>query len=195
MIGKPMDVFGNSVDDEGHSLDRSGRHISREFYVETAAGIPDFEKDRDQEYVRELSYRIVDSYKKNTILKSTNLVSFVVFEMLKRANPSMDFYRILRTGGAVEAFPLQEVYGNLARVLDFLKAKEAKGEVLLDDSLREKDVIAIVSEAIAHLGTYHTKPALKRKADRLYHINRPLLLYYQNRLNVVNGVQQVLNHG
>ena len=38
-------------------------------------------------------------------------------------------------------------------------------------------------EALAHLKSYHRTPALIRKGDRLFHTDRNLLLYYQNRLD------------
>ena len=53
----------------------------------------------------------------------------------------------------------------------------------MDHGLKTKDPVAILSDALAHLGTYHESPALERQGDRLFHLNRPLLLYYQNRVS------------
>ena len=52
----------------------------------------------------------------------------------------------------------------------------------LDDSLKRKDTGAIVGDALAHLKSYHRRPALVRRGDRLFHVDRNLLLYYHNRL-------------
>ena len=59
---------------------------------------------------------------------------------------------------------------------------EQGGKLKLDETLKSKDTVAVVSEALAHLGSYHRKPALRRQGDRLFHDDRNLLLYYQNRL-------------
>jgi len=39
-----------------------------------------------------------------------------------------------------------------------------------------------VGDALAHLKSYHRRPALIRRGDRLFHEDRNLLLYYHNRL-------------
>jgi hypothetical protein len=52
----------------------------------------------------------------------------------------------------------------------------------LDETTKNKDTVAVVSEALAHLNCYHRRPALTRRGDRLFHVDRNLLLYYQNRL-------------
>jgi hypothetical protein len=39
-----------------------------------------------------------------------------------------------------------------------------------------------LSEALAHLKSFHRRPAMARRGDRLFHFDRNLILYYQNRL-------------
>jgi glycerol-3-phosphate O-acyltransferase len=102
--------------------------------------------------------------------------------MLKDNSPGMDLYRLLRTGGSEESFSLPETYQHVDHSLRTVRELDQAGHLRLDDSLKKKDTVAVLSEALAHLGSYHRRPALMRKGDRLFHIDRNLLLYYQNRL-------------
>ncbi|MCK5690764.1 1-acyl-sn-glycerol-3-phosphate acyltransferase, partial [Myxococcota bacterium] len=53
VLGEPLDVFGNKVDENGDSHDDRGRLIDRRRYV-TRDGQPVHDRQRDQEYTREL---------------------------------------------------------------------------------------------------------------------------------------------
>ena len=73
----------------------------------------------------------------------------------------------MRTGGAEESMPLVETYARVERLLASLRQAAAGGKVRLDESLRDKDTVALVNEALAHLRSYHRQPALTRRGDRL----------------------------
>jgi glycerol-3-phosphate O-acyltransferase len=181
-VSRPLDVFGNRLDGGGNSLDRRGRPLDRTRYV-MRDGTPAFDEQRDEEYTRELAAAVTDSFRRDTVLNSTHLVAHSVFQWLRDRNPGMDLYRLLRTGGAEESMPLTEAYRRVERMLESLRAAAAAGRVRLDGSLGRKDTVALVNEALAHLKSYHRQPALARRGDRLFHIDRNLLLYYQNRLD------------
>ena len=72
-------------------------------------------------------------------------------------------------------------------ILDAARKLSQQGKVRRCDRLSKKDTVAVVSEALAHLGSYHRRPALSRRGDRLFHGDRSLLLYYQNRLSGFGG--------
>jgi hypothetical protein len=63
-----------------------------------------------------------------------------------------------------------------------LREYAAAGRVHLDKTLSQRDTASIVNEALAHLASYHRRPAARRRGDRLFHEDRNLLLYYQNRI-------------
>jgi glycerol-3-phosphate O-acyltransferase len=182
IISKPLDVFGNQVDEQGRSRDDRGRPVERTRYV-LQDGRPAFDRQRDQEYTRELARSVIDAYHRDTVIKSTNLVSFAVFDLLRHHCPQMDLYRLLRTGGPEDSFSLREAYNRVASALETARRLSQQGKLRLCDTLSQKDTVAVVSEALAHLGSYHRRPALRRRGDRLFHGERNLLLYYQNRLS------------
>jgi len=114
--------------------------------------------------------------------KPTHLVSYSIFDWLRERCPGMDFYRVLRTGGPQQSVPMTEAYSRVDRVLETLREYAQDNRVRLDDSLKKKDTGAIVGDALAHLKSYHRRPALVRRGDRLFHVDRNLLLYYHNRM-------------
>lgn len=181
VVSKPLDVFGNEVDEQGNSRDHRGRIVDRTRYV-YRNGEPAFDAQRDQEYTRELARVIADAFHRDTVIKPTHLVSYSILDWLWEKCPGMDFYRVLRTGGSEESIPMTEAYNRVDRILGTLRDLEQKNCVRLDDSLRGKDTGAIVGDALAHLKSYHRRPALLRRGDRLFHEDRNLLLYYHNRL-------------
>lgn len=182
VFSKAMDPFGNLVDDEGRSLDGRGRPIDRTRYVRRE-GEPVFDGQRDQEYVRELARAIVASYHRDTVVNSSNAASAMVFAWLRSRAADMDLFRLLRTGGPDESMTMAEAYERLDRVLAVLRGMAADGRLRLDETVSSGDAARVLDEAMAHLAAYHNRPALERRGDRLFHVDRNLLLYYQNRLS------------
>ena len=182
VISRPLDVFGNRVDDQGRSLDQRGRVVDRKKYV-CRAGVPVADPQRDQEYTRELARSVMDSFHRDTVVNSTNLLSRCVFGWLRTRNPDQDLYRLLRTGGMEESVPLKEVYQRLERDREAVRGLKSRGSLRLDNAVKDRDPVAVVNEALAHLRSYHRTPALVRRGDRLFHQDRNLLYYYQNRLD------------
>jgi len=181
VVSRPMDVFGNMVDDEGRSLDPKGRIIDRSRYVLTN-DILGHEPQRDREYTRELARSVGEAFHRDTLIKSTNLVSYAAFQAQKQKNPKTGLYRLLRSS-TERSVPIKNLYRHVEqthnRVLDLAQA----GKVRIDETVRSHDAVAIVGEALAHLGSYHSKPAVVRRADRLLYPDPKLVLYYGNRLS------------
>ncbi len=186
-VGTPRDVFGNPVDSHGRSLDPRGRVLRRETYV-FHKGKPVFDEQRDQEYTQELSQAICGAFRRDTILSSVHLLCCVVFRWLEELNPGMDRYRLLRTGGREASMEMGELYSRLQKFLGILKKQMRRHAIRLDSVLMGRDPLMIVADALAHLKEYHTHKVLERRGDRLYHFDRSLLLYYQNRVPPLEGL-------
>ncbi len=184
-VSKPLDVFGNQIDEECRSLDKKGRVIDRTGYV-INDGVVNFDPQRDRQYTGELEEAIMDAFHRDSVVNTTRILCYVAFNWLLRNNPGMDFYRLLRTGGEKESIPQADIYNGVENVLGKLREMELKGEVRLSNILKDKDVITIVNDALLHLKSFHKRPALIRKGDRYFPQDRNLLLYYRNRLASYN---------
>lgn len=188
-VGRPLDVFGNSVDDEGNSIDMRGRVIDRRRYV-YRNGRPAFDKQRDMEYTVELAERITEAFHRDTVAKSTNLVSSAVFGWLRESNPSLDMYKLLRTGGDTRDIPLTDVYRRMETTLRKLRRMSDLGRIRLDATLSRGDTVLVMGEALAHFQSFHQQTAMERHADHLCHRDRNLIYYYRNRLTGF-GIKEV----
>jgi glycerol-3-phosphate O-acyltransferase len=178
-FGKPLDVFGNPVDGQGRSLDPRGRVVDPRGYV-SWDGVPVRDDQRDRQYTSELASEIAASYGRDNVVMSTSLVAFALNQLLDRANPGMDRYRLLRTGGAQDSFPMAQVHAEVLRVLEAVRSLP-DGPVL-EPVVRSGDVPDIINDALKHFAIYHTADAAERRGDRVFHHDRNLLLFYGNRL-------------
>jgi glycerol-3-phosphate O-acyltransferase len=183
-FSRPLDVFGNHVDMGGASLDRRGRVVDRRRYV-LVDGEPGLSPQRDQEYTHELERAVVRSFRRDTVLSATNVMSYVALRHLAERSPGADLYHLLRPPRHQEGLPLPETYDRLERFLATLRGDASRGVVRLDRTLADKDTVAVANEALAHLASYHRKPALRRRGDVLLPGDRTLLLYYANRVGDV----------
>ena len=179
-LSPACDVFGNPVDASGNSYDPCGRVIDTDRYV-LKNGEPTPVADRDAEYTKEVGEHIMRSYAQDNVLSCTHVVARALFGLLLDRNPRMDVLRVLRTGGLDDDLELAEVYRKTDRLLAELKDRAASGHLRLAEGL-SKSAEDVVADALALYSTYHSRPAAQRKGDRVVPIDRPLLLYYQNRV-------------
>ncbi|MGE0321269.1 MAG: 1-acyl-sn-glycerol-3-phosphate acyltransferase [Polyangiaceae bacterium] len=178
-FGRPLDIVGNFVDLDGRSLDPRGRVVDTKSYV-LKNGVPEHDHQRDQEYTQEIADAVVKGLRENNVVMSTNIVAYTLMRMLKLKNPSVDLYRLLRTGGSTPSFPHGDVVRETAATIELVKAAE---QPRLADEVRSATALAAVDDALRHFKSYHTHPVAERRGDRVFHEDRNLLLYYANRLS------------
>ncbi|NOZ85755.1 MAG: hypothetical protein GXP49_05755 [Deltaproteobacteria bacterium] len=180
-FARPLDPFGNLVDDDGVSMDSKGRAVDISRYLMDLKGEPVEDPQRDEEYTRELGRILASSYMENNVLCSTHVLAFALFGKMAKENPGMELYRLLRTGGRTESVTLSEVRETIDNIIGELRRLDAIGKVKISETLATGDSAAVIAEALRHFGTYHTKPAAIRRGDRLFPLDRNLLYYYHNR--------------
>ncbi|TVR05140.1 MAG: hypothetical protein EA398_00385 [Deltaproteobacteria bacterium] len=171
----PLDLFGNEVDDRGRTIDQRGRVVDVERYI-WVDGTPASVRGRDQQYTRELGSRVADAFRRNTILFPLHVVSFALFEHMRRQHPGWDLYRTLRfcRGDTVR---LVVVEGETERLVRLLREAEQRGELRLDESVTRHAAPTLVEEALRYWNSYHPTPVAVREAERI-RITQPNLLYY-----------------
>jgi glycerol-3-phosphate O-acyltransferase len=178
-FSEPLDIVGNRVDAEGNSLDPRGRVVDPARYV-MRDGVPVHDEQRDHEYTSELSDSIVEAFLRDNVIMATHVVAHAAMDILRRSNPELDLYRLLRTGGALPWIGASELAGEVDGVRTTLRG--LAGGPRLDRALESRDARAIVDDALRHFATYHTTAALVRRGEQIYHRDRNLLLYYSGRL-------------
>lgn len=180
-FSRPLDCFGNYVDDEGVSHDNRGRPVDAVSYVVGREGKPAMDPARDAEYTRELGERIVDAFKRDTVVMPTHVVAACAFERLRRGVGKADLFAVLRHRDDVAVSR-----GELAEDVDVLLARAAqledKGEIVLAPNLKGRRGDAIVDDALRAFAGYHTQEVLAPRGGELVLRDTRLLFYYQNRL-------------
>jgi glycerol-3-phosphate O-acyltransferase len=180
-FSRPLDCFGNYVDDEGRSHDSRGRIVDATTYVTGRDGKPAMDPVRDAEYTRELGDRIVDSFKRDTVVMGTHIVAACAFERLRRAVGKADLFAVLRHRDDV-AVSRAELAEDVDVMLARVSVLEDQGEIVVAPNLRGKRGDAIVDEALRAFAGYHTQEVLAPRGSELVLRDTRLLFYYQNRL-------------
>ena len=180
-FSRPLDVFGNFVDDEGRSHDARGRRIDAAGYVVGKDGKPVTDAARDSEYTRELGEKIVDAFKRDTVVMATHLVAAAAFERLRRAVGKGDLFTVLRHRDDV-AMSRAELATDVDRLLERTQRLEDRGEIVLSPAVKGKRGDALVADALRAFAGYHTTAVIEPRGSELVLEDTRLLFYYQNRL-------------
>lgn len=183
-IGEVIDPFGNRVDpDSGQSLDRHGRVIDITKYVTDRNGVPVHLPQRDRVYTQEAGEAVAHEFLRHNVVVTTQLVAFTLWETLKHRNRSLDTYRLLRVGDEGTGISMASLVERAAHIWEALRKREQRGELHLEQGVVQSgDAAAIVQQALRHFGTYHQKPVMVRRGDRVFCEDMKLLLFYSNRL-------------
>jgi glycerol-3-phosphate O-acyltransferase len=179
-IGKGMDIMGNYVDNQGNSIDHHGNQIDPRDYFRRDGKIT-VDEQREEEYVRILSKRIVEEYHKYNRVFASHLVAFTAFKYLERKNPKLDLYSLLRLPDE----DLEIEYTDFKKAYKKLKKKvlklHKKGLVDVAGHMLEKSDFSI-DLGVTNVGMYHAKRPLIRKGDKIVIQNMNTLYYYHNRM-------------
>ena len=188
-IGKPMDVFGNFVDEEGRSIGPNGTTIDPVKWL-TTRGELRAEPERDREYVRELGAKIGDRFHRENTVLSSHFVAFSFFETLRKVYPDLDLYRFLRLSLAQRSVPLesflQEAEYFHGKLIEFAE----KGKLYLSAELKTADVRALVMDGVKNLGLFHENAVVRVGEGAIWTEDMNLLYYYRNRLSGY-GLQRI----
>jgi glycerol-3-phosphate O-acyltransferase len=180
-FSRPLDCFGNFVDDEGNSHDLRGRDVPAESYVVGRDGKPAIDHARDAEYTRELGDQIVEAFKRDTVVMATHLVAACAFERLRRAVGKADLFGVLRHRDDVTV-SRAELAEDVDVMIERVAALEDAGGIVLGPNLRGKRGDAVVDDALRAFAGYHTQEVLAPRGSELVLRDTRLLFYYQNRL-------------
>ena len=190
-FGTPMDVFGNEVDQEGRSRDQQGRIVLPARYL-WIKGVPKQSKERDQEYTRKLGKSVVENYQRNNVIYPIHIVSFALFEHLRRQHPQWDLYRTLRfaRGDRIETSVAE---GETERLFRIIRRASEKGKLRLAHGIKRMNAQQIISDALQQLGSYHTRRIAERYGTQVVIGDAKLLFFYGNRLRGYEFERQLRN--
>src|SRR5262249_40601626 len=150
-------------------------------YVVGREGKPVMDGARDAEYTRELGDRIVDAYKRDTVVMTTHIVAACAFERLRRAVGKADLFAVLRHRDDV-AVSRAELAEDVDRLIGGGAVLEDHGEIVLAPTLKGNRGAGVGDEALRAFAGYHTQEVLAPRGSELVLGDTRLLFYSQNRL-------------
>ena len=181
-FGKPMDVIGNFVDENGISYDQSGRVVEVKDYFMRDGEIT-VNPQREQEYTRHLGERVKSRFYADNIVLASHLVAYSAFKILQNSFPELDIYELLRQPTDDYIFPMDEMELVVNTLKNRLLVMEENDKVKVSDSIRKKSPKEIIEEGVLKMGTYHpTKPIMFDKKGNLISQRFRTLYFYHNRL-------------
>src|SRR5690606_9782143 len=180
-IGPGLDVLGNYVDQEGNSLDANGRIIEpRDYFI--SDGRITIDKQREDEYTRMLSQKIVSEYHRINRVFASHLVAFVAFEMWQKKHPKLDLFGLLRLPEEGEVLPYEEFRETCKRVRREIYRLKAEGKVNHATHLKGK-IDLVIRHGLENVGIFHLKrPLLLNREGNVITRDFNTLYYYHNRL-------------
>jgi glycerol-3-phosphate O-acyltransferase len=180
-IGRGLDVMGNYVDDDGHSLDTQGRIIdTRDYFI--SDGQITIDKQREDEYTRMLSQKIVSEYHRINRVFASHLVAFVAFEMWQKKHAKLDLFGLLRLPEEDEVLEYEEFRETCKRVRKQIYKLKDEGKVYHATHLKGK-IDLVIRHGLDNVGIFHLKrPLLINKEGNIITKDFNTLYYYHNRL-------------
>lgn len=181
-IGKPMDVFGNQVNNNGQSFDEKGKLLDiRDYFIFNGAFIEN--QQRERVYTKILGDKIKESYLSESIVLSSHLLAFGIFKYFQIIRPNEDLFTLL-------SLPLDLLNVEMEtaiKIVDYLKSVlvnlEANGKIKLSEQIHLPSE-ELIEDALNNLGVYHVRrPLVKSKNTTLTSEDFRLLYFYHNRLD------------
>jgi glycerol-3-phosphate O-acyltransferase len=180
-IGPGLDVLGNYLDEDGNSLDANGRIIDPKDYFISEGGIT-IDKQREDEYTRMLSQRIVTEYHRINRVFGSHLVAFVAFEMLQKKHPKLDLFGFLRLPEEEEVIPYEEFRETCKRVRKEIYRLKDEKKINYATHLKG-NIDLVIRHGLENVGIFHLKrPLLLNKEGNVITKDFNTLYYYHNRL-------------
>lgn len=180
-IGRGLDVMGNYVDDSGNSLDAQGRIIdTRDYFISN--GDITVDKQREDEYTRMLSHKIVSEYHRINRIFASHLVAFVAFEIWQKKHPKLDLFGLLRLPEEDEVLLYEEFRAACKRVRKQIYQMKSEGKVYHATHLKG-NIDLVIRHGLDNVGIFHLKrPLLMNKEGNIITRDFNTLYYYHNRL-------------
>ena len=181
-IGKGLDVLGNYVDEDGNSLDAQERVINTRDYFITNGDVS-IDKQREDQYTRMLSQKIVSEYHRINRVFASHLVAFVAFEMFQRQHPKLDLFGLLRLPEEELVISYEEFRATCKNVRKQLYQLKEENKVNHATHLKG-NIDLVIRHGLENVGIFHlNRPVLFNKDGNIITQDLNLLYYYHNRLS------------
>ena len=181
-VGRPMDVFGNLVDENGVSLGPNGTTIDPKKWLTTSGKLQSVPQ-RDDQYTRRLSKHIVNEYYLHHTVLTSHLVAFSFFRALRKKYPHLDVFRFLRLSQSQRSITYETFMQEAKLMGEQVRRASDQEELYLSEELKTMDVSEWIQDGVKHLGALHQLKPVRLRDGYVTSDDMHLLYYYRNRLS------------
>jgi len=181
-FGKPLDVLGNFVNEEGESKDQYGNPIDiKDYFIKD--GVVKADLQRDKQYTKILADRVVERFFADNVVLSSHAIAYLAFNLIKTQNTHLDLYGLLRLPSEDYVLPMDIVVSAMEELQTELKKLEQAGKANLSKEIH-LPAEELIREGIKFLGVFHAQAPLKiNKEGNVISESFKLLYFYHNRLD------------
>jgi glycerol-3-phosphate O-acyltransferase len=180
-FGKPMDVIGHRVNHLGESISPNGSIFDIKGYFEIENKIV-FDEQRNFEYTKILGDKIITSYYQNNTVLSSNIVSFVMFELTQRKHKNLNLFELLLLPKEDRTIDYSIFIESLKKVKAQILALHQQEKIKISEKI-EESIESILQHAIDNISLLNSKKIIYLDSDgNLNSEDLRLLLFYHNRL-------------
>jgi len=181
-VGEPMDVVGNSVNEDGVSFDQKNRQVEIDQYFKLD-GTLNKNKQREFVYTKILAEKIIESYHNDNTVLSSHVVAFTLFEMIRENHLDESIFTLVGLDAEKEIVPYNLFKKRIELTQEILIQMNEDLKINLTSIVRE-DADILIKTGISNMGVYHSrKPVKMNENGDIFSEDLKLLYYYRNRLD------------
>ncbi len=180
-FGKPLDVMGNFVDENGNSFNRFGHPVNLVEYFYSEGKVTE-NLQRESEYTIMLAERLVERYNKENIVLTSHIVAYAAFNILQRLHSHLDLFGVLRLPPDDFVFPMELMLDIVAQTRNILIEMNKEGKIKLSNQVYFEPK-ELLKDGVRNLGVYHIEKPLIFEGHNLASQDFKLLFFYHNRLD------------
>ncbi len=185
-FGRPLDLVGNPVDDEGRSLGPDGEPIDRRRYVTDRDGRVEWDAQRDRVYTAVLSEALVRAWHRDNVVLATHAAGLAAWSLLRVRHPDIDPYQLVFAGTDERTVPRADLLRAVEATVVAIERLAAAGA--LHDGLPAGPspaarAEAVLAQALDRFSRFHKRRALEPAPGGAIRVEPRLALYYGNRLD------------
>lgn len=179
-LGNVIDVFGNQVDKNGMSFDKFGNEVDIEDYFKIDQKIV-ANSQRESIYTKLLGETVVQQFKKHNVVLSSNIVSFVAFQLFRKNNADIDLISFLQMKSDNFELCYEDFKEKCSVLVNEVKKMNHVHQLRISDILNSP-IDNIIEDGLLNLGIYHSEKVLRQDNDKIKTGDLRLLYFYHNRL-------------
>lgn len=178
-FGKPIDIMGYYVDNNGNSYNTNDDLINTYELV-----LSELEKYyKSEEHIKHICKRIADEYYRSTTILCCHIVAYAAVALIKKKYPNLSNEALAMLSPEdlkISSTNLEETFSQLKNAALSL-ARQNK--VYVEKQIDEDNTSNLFQYGVKNIGVYHNKRPLVATEDRCFTTHDlGTLIYYRNRL-------------